>query len=258
MTCGDLQNLLHVYVDGELDPVRSLEAEEHLRECPACGEACRGLRALRGVVARDPLRYTAPPQLRQDIRSALRAAELAEAPRRRPWRALAVAASLALVTLTAGWAFWIRSRFSGEERLVREVVANHVRSLMEEHLLDVKSSNRHVVKPWFQGKLNFAPAVPDLADQEFPLVGGRLDYLDDRPVAALVYRRRQHLINLFVWPSAAGAAAGSGTVGRQGYHLVHWSGGGMTYWAVSDLNAKELQEFARLVQGQTPPVPNPP
>jgi anti-sigma factor RsiW len=256
MTCADLRKVLHAYADGELDPARSLEVEEHLAGCPDCGRTCGGLRALQDLVAQGPLRFTPPPDLYGAIRSSLRAAERAGAPRRLPWRWLALAASVALVSLATWWAFRVGLPAAGE-RLTREVAANHVRSLMEKHLLDVESSDRHTVKPWFLGKLNFAPPVPDLADQGFPLVGGRLDYLDDRVVAALVYRRRQHVINLFVWPSAPGADAAARPGEWQGYHLAHWSAGGMTFWAVSDLNAQELHEFARLVRETTPPPSNP-
>jgi anti-sigma factor RsiW len=161
-----------------------------------------------------------------------------------------------LVSLATWWAFWVGPHAAGE-RLAREVAASHVRSLMEQHLLDVESSDRHSVKPWFLGKLTFAPPVPDLAEQGFPLLGGRLDYLDDRVVAALVYRWRQHVINLFVWPSAAGADAAVRPGEWRGYHLVHWSAGGLTFWAVSDLNAPELHEFARLVREKTPPPASP-
>jgi anti-sigma factor RsiW len=160
----------------------------------------------------------------------------------------ALAASLALVALGAWWAARAWPPGPADDRLGRELVAAHVRSLLAEHLLDVRSSDRHTVKPWFLGKLNFAPPVPDLAGHDFPLAGGRLDYLDDRPVAACVYKRRQHVINLFVWPSDSAPNRGAGTATRQGYHLAHWCQGGMTYWAVSDLNEAELQEFARLIQ----------
>ncbi len=116
------------------------------------------------------------------------------------------------------------------------------------HLVDVESSDQHTVKPWFEGKLDFAPSVPDLTEQGFVLVGGRLDYLDDRPAAALVYRRRKHVINLFIWRSDNGADAPTRVVNRQGFHLLGWTRGGLTYWAVSDLNERELNEFVRLVQ----------
>jgi anti-sigma factor RsiW len=139
---------------------------------------------------------------------------------------------------------------SVEELFTREVVANHVRSLMASHVVDVESSDRHTVKPWFAGKLDFSPSVPDLNDQGFRLIGGRLDYLDGRPVAALVYQRRQHVINLFIWPSTHHYSEEPKPITQQGYNLLYWIQADMTYSTVSDLNTRELQEFVQLLQGQ--------
>jgi anti-sigma factor RsiW len=130
--------------------------------------------------------------------------------------------------------------------LIEEVTANHVRSLMVAHLVDIPSSDRHVVKPWFTGKLDFAPSVSDLTEHGFPLIGGRLDYLDRKAVAAVVYKRREHVINLFIWPAPQGEAGESRPVTHQGYHHLRWNDSGMVYWAVSDLNDRELHEFALL------------
>ena len=166
---------------------------------------------------------------------------------RKPWisitapLAAAAIVVLALVPLLRGP--------SAEEVLAREVLAGHVRSLMADHLSDVASSDRHTVKPWFNGKLDFSPPVEDLAQQGFPLVGGRLDYLNNRPVAALVYHRQKHFINLFIWPSTSSDSEVKKET-RQGYHLFHWTRSGMTYWAVSDVEESQLQEFVGLVQNR--------
>jgi anti-sigma factor RsiW len=134
--------------------------------------------------------------------------------------------------------------------LTQELVAGHVRSqMLPSHRFDVASSDPHTVKPWFEGKLDFAPPVKDLAGQGFPLIGGRLDYLHNRPVAALVYQRRKHTINLFIWPSPPGSGPATKKTTHNGYNLLKWTKSGMTFWAVSDLNERELQEFARLIQG---------
>jgi anti-sigma factor RsiW len=167
------------------------------------------------------------------------------------WAFLTVAASLALVALIALRLVPWPQNTSAEQLLAREVLACHGRSLMASYLTDVPSSDQHTVKPWFDGKLDFSPPVVDLRAQGFPLVGGRLDYLADRPVAALVYQRRKHFINLFIWHSTEQSAQKA--VMRQGYNLIHWTQGGMTYWAASDLNYRELGEFVRLVQDRIPP-----
>jgi anti-sigma factor RsiW len=237
--CRDVQPLLHPYTDGELDLVRHLQIEHHLAECAACSDRQRGLRLLQDAIASAPLYHRAPDALRS---------RLAGPTRRRPSVVLVAAAVilLAVTTLTAGF-FGVRS-MSGESRLAEQVVASHVRSLQVEHLTDVASSDRHTVKPWFQGKLDFSPPVQDLSVDGFPLIGGRLDYLDDRPVAALVYRRRGHVINLFVWPVRDDDEKPVRSIDRQGFHACHWQRSGMSYWVVSDLNARELEEFAGLFQ----------
>ena len=169
------------------------------------------------------------------------------------WAWAGVAAALAMAALVVWRLDPGVSRRSQNELLAQEVLSSHVRSLMANHLTDVPSSDQHTVKPWFNGKLDFSPPVKDLGAEGFPLVGGRLDYLDDRPVAALVYQRRKHFINLFIWPSDSGS--GQKTVMRQGYNLFQWTQSGMSYWAVSDLNSTELQDFVHLVQSHTPGTP---
>jgi anti-sigma factor RsiW len=205
---------------------------------------------LKSAFKSEALYFKAPPQLKQQVRAALRASE-AQAYRRRTfsWAWLKLAIPMGATALAALVIIVTLRRPSGEGLLAQEVTASHVRSLMAGHLMDVASSDQHNVKPWFAGKLDFSPRVIDLSERGFPLVGGRLDYLGNRPVAALVYQRRKHLINLFIWPDAARGADMKEQVSvRQGYNLVRWTQAGMTHWAVSDVNARDLLEFAHALQ----------
>jgi anti-sigma factor RsiW len=140
---------------------------------------------------------------------------------------------------------------NADQFLATQLIASHVRSLMADHLTDVPSSDQHTVKPWLDAKLDFAAPVPDLSSQGFPLIGGRLDYLDNRSVAALVYQKRKHFINLFIWPTTPKDSTAQTMVEREGYHLVHWSDVDFTYWAVSDVNTTDLQSFKQLFEQQT-------
>jgi len=196
----------------------------------------------------------APEELRQRVRAAINSA--ATPTRWERWgggpyssttRWLALAASLALVAVGGTVGYQLAERRAGEGALADQVLASHVRSLMPGHLTDVVSSDQHTVKPWFNGKLDYSPPVPDFTTQGFPLLGGRLDYVGGRPVAALVYGRRQHVINVLLWPAIA-AAEGPSVRTRQGYHLLHWTAGDYTWWVTSDLGLSELQEFAGLLR----------
>lgn len=199
---------------------------DHLRSCPSC------------VVRTHARYYEAPAGLDEKIRGRLK-----EAAAPLPWRWMAIAASVLLAASLAWNVSLLRSRVDPRQLLATDIVSAHVRSLTGTHLLDVPSSDHHTVKPWFNGKLDFSPAVKDV--EGFPLLGGRLEYLDGHPAAALVYGRRNHIINLFTWPSAGTAAF---TQTRNGYHLESWHSDGMTFWAVSDLNEEELRDFAALYQ----------
>ena len=257
MNCAESQQLIHAYLDGELDLVKSLEIEEHLQGCPTCSQIYKNQQTLRTSLNAGSLYFKSPAPLRKNIQAALRQADRSvagsPAPRRLSWRWAAVAVSLVIVMFVAGLAVRSLSAPAAADLVAQEVVASHIRSLMPDHLVDVISSDQHTVKPWFSGKLDFSPVVEDLANQGFPLVGGRLDYLDNRPVAALVYRYQQHLINLFSWP-APGASDTPVTMDtRQGYHVAHWIKSNMAYWAISDLNETELQQFAQLVQNLASP-----
>jgi anti-sigma factor RsiW len=251
VNCQETQNLIHGYVDGELDLVRSLEMERHIEGCNLCSQAYHTQQDLKGALQASPLRYTAPQNFRRRIRSSLREAG-EPAPARRAfnwltaWKSAAAVAALAVVAVTS-WSLGHISRApSGDELVAQEVIDSHLRSLMANHLEDVPSTDQHTVKPWFNGKLDFSPPAQDLAKEGFPLVGGRLDYLENRPVAALVYQRRKHFINLFIWPLTHDS--GQGAVVRQGYNVLHWTQSGMAFWAASDLNSSELQGFMKLIQ----------
>jgi len=248
--CKDSQELIHGYIDGELDPLGNIEVERHLETCEACSEVYKREQVLHSLMQNSSLKFTPPAGLRRTIESAARKADKAERGERwtlwpASWRWLSAAAVLASVAVLI-WIATGRSR-SGQDLMAQEVLSSHVRSLMAGHLTDVPTSDQHTVKPWFNGKLDFSPPVRDLTAQGFVLVGGRLDYLVQTPAAAVIYRRRQHVINLFIWPSASDRATGMSIQSRRGYNLIHWTQSGMTYWAVSDLNTSELQEFARLV-----------
>jgi anti-sigma factor RsiW len=250
LNCREIQTLIHGYVDGELDLMKGLEIERHLGECPECARAHASLLAIRAAIKDSDLYWRTPPDLARRVRSSVRRTSREDwGSRLRPGPLLAVAASLALI-VAGGWGLArVLIARPDDAPLTRELVAGHVRSqMLPSHRFDVESSDAHTVKPWFEGKLDFSPPVKDLAAQGFPLIGGRLDYLHDRPVAALVYRRRKHSINLFVWPSSPGEGASPSKATRQGFHMIRWASSTMTFWAVSDLNEGELQEFVRHIQ----------
>jgi anti-sigma factor RsiW len=256
--CQEMQLWLHGYVDAELDLIKTIEIERHLHTCERCAQTYRNQQALRAALRSGGLYMTAPAKLQSRIQAAVRqASQDVPTPRRIRWPWLSLAAALACILVLA-WGFG-RTWFApaADDRTAQEVLASHVRSLMADHLADVASSDRHTVKPWFNGKLDFSPPVEDLVQQGFPLIGGRLDYIDNHAVAALVYRRQQHIINLFIWPAPQNISAATPTATRQGYNIVQWTSAGMTYWAVSDLNNDELQEFVHLIQTNVAPTPVP-
>jgi anti-sigma factor RsiW len=214
------------------------------------------------VMASRSLYFEAPKGLEKRVRSAVRQASKAESPRwswrwASTWGWPRVLAPLAAVAVVLLIAMPLVMRTSTEDRLSQEIVSAHVRSLMASHLTDVASTDQHTVKPWFNGKVPFSPPVTDLAAQGFPLIGGRLDYVENHPVAALVYQHRKHFINLFIWPSTRGSSTAEQFRTQQGYNTIHWSQGGMDYWAASDMNRGDLKDFGQLVrEGAPPPSPH--
>jgi len=252
--CPDKAMLLEALLDGELDAIHAAEMEAHVAGCAGCRAALDDLTAMRLMLQTPGVREPAPERLKVRIAAGI-APSAAAANDDRPVSALRRRAPMAafggVVGLAACFALaLIITPMLSSGALEDELVAGHVRSLQASHLIDVATSDQHVVKPWFDGKLDFAPPVIDLAQQGFPIVGGRLDYVDHRAVAAVVYKRGRHLINLFIWPEAKPAPAGRHT--RDGYTLLDWSQGGMTYWAVSDVNPNDLTLFESLHQAHAP------
>lgn len=273
MNCEEATNVMDGYLDGELDPITSQTIEQHLRECPKCNQAYKIHGSLIRVIGNATPYYKAPAELRERIQSSLQDAVGAkdkggsgqpgqlsvlrpQGERRpvlslTPWNWLALAAAIVLGALITA-VFLPRMRApNADQFLATQLIASHVRSLMANHLMDVPSSDQHTVKPWLDAKLDFAAPVADLSSQGFPLIGGRLDYLNNHSVAALVYQRRKHFINLFIWPTTPEDTTVQTMVEREGYHLVHWSDGDFTYWAVSDVNVNDLQSFKQLFEQQT-------
>jgi anti-sigma factor (TIGR02949 family) len=260
VSCKLTQRFVPGYLDGELDLSRTIEMETHLRVCEDCAQELERQQALRAALQRSSLAYAAPEGLREHIQSSLRTSTRAKAPERAsawsPFMLLRWAGAFAVLALCAVTAWQLLPSLRGpasDQRIEAEVFASHVRSLEANHLEDVVSTDQHTVKPWFDGKLDFSPPVEDLAGDGFPLVGGRLDYLEGREVAALVYQRRKHFINVFVWPGASGSNSTQRVESRQGYNLMRWSRGGFQFWAVSDVSAQDLSEFVRLLETRIAP-----
>jgi len=248
MRCNDTRELIGAYVDGELDLVRSLDIEGHLHECSVCSQEYQSHQKLRRAIRSGDLYFDAPAGLQERVTAQLgRKSE--RQPRALSWSwswAIAEAGIIAvLILMLAVSLFWPAP--SGGTLVARDLVSSHVRSL-QGRTTDIDNDDRHTVKPWFNGKLDFSPPVPDLADSGFTLKGGRLDYVDGRPVAVAVYARRQHIINLYIWPSSNQPTTSEAVNTQQGYNMIHWINSGMTFWAVSDLNVAELHDFVKAEQ----------
>jgi len=246
---SDESKLLQAYVDGELDPANAVALEARLAQDARLRSECEALRGTAAAVREKAAYYAAPEALAARIRASLPDEAPAAAPRRRrvfdlPWLRPVVALASA-VALGFGIATVVMVPSEGE-LLAREVIANHVRATLSEQLIEVASSDQHTVKPWLSEHLPFSPRVTDFSGEGFPLVGARRDFVDGKPVAVLVYKRRRHMIDLFVWPGTQPSAA---VFERNGFNVAQFSAGGLQYWAVSDLNTNELQDFTRLAAG---------
>jgi anti-sigma factor RsiW len=244
MTCAEAEVLLHALLDGELDAGHARYVETHVADCPRCVAQLRQYRALHHAMSAADLRFTAPPSLRNRIEAALPSGRAARAPSRR-WLLQGFAMGSMVSAAAAATVMFAIVRTDQDQRLFSEVISAHLRSLQAEHLTDVETSDQHTVKPWFNGRLDVAPPVVDLTAQGFTLLGGRLDYVDGVGVAAIVYRRRKHVINLFVAPAAGAEDRGAKIETVQGFNIRRWTEQGLNFWAVSDINVDELQEFGQ-------------
>jgi anti-sigma factor RsiW len=242
--CVDQELLLGALADGELDAANIALVEAHASRCDNCREELERLTAMKSLLAAEGVRHAAPAGLKSRI-GAL--PELSTKPARRHWLpgwlapgvAGALAATLAMVTLVPP---------TTESILDEQLVSSHVRSLQPGHLMDVQTTNQHIVKPWFNGRIDFAPPVPELADQGFPLAGGRLDSVDGKTVAAIVYHRRLHTVNLYVWPAKDSAER---SFVKDGFAVTEWSRNGLRFAAISDIPATELQQFHKLFEARS-------
>jgi len=240
MRCEEAEILLHALIDDELDAGHARAIETHVASCPRCAAQLRDYRDMHGAISRADLSYQAPTNLKRRIDARL------PAPARPDRRSLlkGFAAGAGLSSAIAAGVLIAVMRTDQDSRTMSDVVSAHLRSLQADHLTDVLSSDQHTVKPWFNGRLDVAPPVVDLTTLGFMLIGGRLDYIDARPVAALVYRRRAHIINLFV-AERGGDKRGATMEALQGFNVRHWGESGLSLWAISDLNADELEDFGR-------------
>ena len=253
MDCTLDHHLIEGYLDGELGFERSLEVEAHLACCRACALEVQSWKHIRGVLQAPEFYHRAAPALEEEIRRAVSP---------HPWREQGRGAREPRATSRFSRWLWAGggAAFATAALLIalslarpfqpssdQELVTSHVRSLMANHLMDVVSTDQHTVKPWFDGKLDFAPPVRDLAQEGYPLGGGRLDYLDNRTAAVLVYHRALHPINLYIWPASDGGERPFQTETVHGYNVVSWKKGSFEFRAVSDLNLNELGDFARRV-----------
>ena len=247
MTNDEVLRLLHAYVDGELDPAKALELEAHLAENPSARAACERLRGLSAAIRAKADYHAAPAGFAERLAASVPAEPHARPRRFALPRWLPSAAAFAGVAVLAFAAAALLLRPGEDDRIAAELLDAHVRATLAGHAFDVASSDQHTVKPWLSARLPFSPPVADLSAHGFELTGGRLDYVGGQRVAVLAYKRRQHLIDVFVWP---GEARPELRVSRDGFNLERFARNGMNFWLVSDLNRNELADLGRLLSEQ--------
>lgn len=245
MNCRDAEPLLHARLDDELDVAGAIAFDRHLSECRPCAAQYAALQNLKQEIAEAQPGYGLPPTVERKLASQFTSRRrLPALLGRRPWQSALAFAAVCIAVLVI---FLPAMRNpEGATTIAAEILDNHLRALQPGHLFDVESSDQHTVKPWFQGKTDFSPPAPDLTNDGFVLVGGRLEVIHQQPAAAIVYRRRQHVISLYVSPSL-GARSKPGFQELAGYHLLHWAHGNLSYWAVSDVASADLRDFRNLI-----------
>jgi len=255
--CPEWAMMLHGFVDGELDAAHSLQIEQHIATCPHCAKELESLQALKQRIAQQGVHWRTPDHVRAQVLAAI-SQEAAKQARTQPVTRFSLLEFVrrwlfvpSLAALAASL-FLVVGPMSERSSVGDEVIASHVRSLLVDHLTDVATSDQHIVKPWFNGKIDFSPPVFDLAREGFPLQGGRVDYIGGRVVAALVFKRHAHVINLFVWPASdATATTVKATASRDGHNIETWRAGGLAFWAVSDVSADDLARFRDAFSNRT-------
>jgi len=248
LNCELAKTTVHGYFDGELDAVRSAEFERHLENCVECQTELKDIESLRARLHESNLYEQASAEFRERIRKQLaHGAERVSPVRSRRWFLVPAFGSLAAAAAVVAIMFFVLQSQTQSARITAELIDAHVRSLQPGHLTDVQSTDQHTVKPWFDGKLDFVPPVSDYSEQGFPLVGGRLDAVDGRNVAALVYSRRKHFINLFVWPYREKEPSFVSSGSRQGYHWMAWQSDDMRFCLISDASATDLRDLKDLI-----------
>ena len=258
MNCQECHDYIDAYIDNELDVSSTIVVKQHLRVCLDCQQLLESRKAVGALLHNPQIRFEVPDSLLGRVQSALPVPRSAVKQRSGsrfviPWFTIPLALA-ATIAVMLGLAFLnqegVFDRSQGNA-LAQEAISSHVRSLLATHLFDVPSTDQHTVKPWFDGKLKFSPPVRDFADQGFRLIGGRLDYINGREVAALVYQRRLHVVNLFIWPWESGRNTAAESFTKDGYNVSHWDRDGFEFWAVSDVNAEDLRAFAGLEMQQS-------
>ncbi len=243
-------DLLHGFIDGELDAANAALFQAHLASCAECAGEMENAMMVKRLSAREGVKWQAPDTVHARVQAALSleqamtrravAPHRAESSLRRLWRWVREWSFVPSLAVLAASLMLVLNVPQQSQTIEDQLLASHVRSMLADHLTDVLTSDQHTVKPWFNGKIDFSPPVVDLAAQGFPLVGGRVDYLDGRVVAALIYRRHGHVINLFIWPAASGTGRNAE---KDGYNFAEWHADGLVFWAISDVAAADLAAF---------------